>query len=132
MTQESLFHESLAESLRTAAMALGGFKKAGVLLWPELSADRAGRDLADCLQAGATRKLSLEQIELLIRRGRMAGCHAPMSYLADMADYETPVPRDPETAIEKERRELAQTLKATLAALNRLEARESRLIARAA
>jgi hypothetical protein len=122
--QVPLFVESLAEALRTAAHAIGGLKAAGVLLWPELSADRAGRDLADCLQAGATRKLSLEQIELLIRRAREQDCHAPMSYLASIADYAPPEPIDPESQIQKEKRELAEVLRGVMSRMDRLEKRE--------
>jgi hypothetical protein len=122
--QSELFHECLAEALRTAVMALGGFKKVGVTLWPELSAERAGRDLSDCLQPGATRKLSLEQIELIICRAREIQCHAPMAYLSDVADYEPPTPIDPETQVLKEKRELAELLRGVMTRMDRLEKRE--------
>ena len=123
--QQNLFHESFAESLRTAVQALGGFKKVGVMLWPELPADRAGRDLADCLQVGASRKLSLEQLEFLIVRGREVQCHAPMTYLCEVADYEQPLPRDPETFAQREKREIAAVLKTAIEKLTRLEQREA-------
>lgn len=109
MIQDALFHESFAEALRTAVMALGGFKKAGVLLWPELAADRAGRDLSDCLQDGATRKLSLEQIELLISRARAVNCHAPMVYLSDKNNYAPPAVVDPETSVQRLQREFIES-----------------------
>lgn len=49
MNQQPLFCEDIFEALRVDVMALGGAKKVGCLLWPELSADKAGEMLNNCL-----------------------------------------------------------------------------------
>lgn len=108
-TQTTLFVESIEEALRDCVNALKGPKNVGVMLWPELSADRAGRDLADCLQPDAARKLSLDQIELLIRAARAQSCHAPLTYLCQANSYAAPVAVDPETEVQRLQREFIES-----------------------
>jgi len=124
MIQAPLFHESLAEALRTSVMALGGFKRVGADLWPELPADRAGRDLTDCLSQNSARKLSLEQVEFIFRKARMVGCHAVMHYLAQTGDYESPRPTDPETEVQRLQREFVEAQRNLAKLVDRIEAKQ--------
>lgn len=123
MNQGTLFHESLSDALRTAVMALGGFKRVGAELWPSLPIERAARDLADCLTDGNPRKLDLDQIEFIVKRARRVGCHAPMHYLAVMADYEEPSPRDPESEVQRLQREFITAQQQLVKLAERIEAK---------
>lgn len=95
MHQAPLIVESLREAVDEVCRALGGHKKAGALLHPELPADQAGNWLRDCLRGDRRDKLSLEQVELLLVEGRRVGCHAGMAYLAQACGYAPPQPVEP-------------------------------------
>lgn len=91
----SEFYEDINDALRDVVRQLGGNKKVGPKLWPELLEEQAGNRLRDCLNPDRREKLSPEQVLLLMRLAREAGVHAAMSYLAFSAGYEPPRPVDP-------------------------------------
>lgn len=91
-----LFHESFTEALRECVTACGGSKKVGALLWPERDVDAAGRHLSDCLNDAKRERLSPEQVVLILRMARAAGCHAGMLFLARELGYADPQPIEPE------------------------------------
>lgn len=119
--QMPLIVEDLATALADVARAMGGLKKAGALLRPELPADQAGRWLSDCLDADRREKLSLEQFLLLLVEGRRVGCHVAMGFLCEQAGYAPPQPVDPAD----EAAELQRQFIAAVADLKRLEIRMS-------
>ena len=90
--QMSLMHESLNDALRETVQAIGGTKKVGCMLWPEMTADHASSRLRDCLNPERREKLSPEQVEMLSRMGRQVGCHAIMAHLCRTTGYAEPVP----------------------------------------
>jgi hypothetical protein len=90
------FHESINDALVSAVTALGGFKKVGPMLRPELPIDQAAGWLRDCLNPGRREKLSPEQFLLVLREARKAGCHALMNFLAFDTGYKAS-PVDPQT-----------------------------------
>lgn len=94
--QFPLFHEDLTEALRTCVQALGGPKKVGVLLRPELPADQAGRWVADCLNPDRRDQLHPNQLLLVLTEARKVGCHAAMIFIAQHAGYQDPAPLEPE------------------------------------
>lgn len=105
MQQEPLFIEDIYEAARTVAMALGGTKKTGTMLRPDLPADKAGEWLANCLNRTRPEKLDPEQLLFLSREGRRVGCHAIASFLLSDGGYAPPQPIEPEderAAIERE------------------------------
>lgn len=90
------FFESINDALNAAITALGGFKKVGPKLRPELSEDTAAQWLRDCLNAGRREKLSPEQFLLILRMAHDAGFHASMNFVAFTTGYRANAV-DPET-----------------------------------
>jgi hypothetical protein len=82
------FFEDANEALREAVRALGGNKKVGALLRPELPLEQATNWLRDCLNPDRREKLSPEQAFLLLRLAREAGYHAAMTFIAGQIGYE--------------------------------------------
>lgn len=119
--QFPLFHEDLMEALRTCVQALGGPKKVGALLRPELPADQAGRWLADCLNPDRRDQLHPNQFLLVLREARKVGCHAAMNYLAQECGYADPQPIEPDDERAALQREFVQHSKALQALASRIE-----------
>lgn len=97
MSQGKLWHETFEDALRSCVDAAGGFKKVGAAMWPALPIDQAGRRLAMSLDLDRPEKLSLSELVLLLKVGRQAGCHFPMSYLAKECGYTEPAPINPQS-----------------------------------
>jgi len=96
MSQQQLFHEDVWQALRDCVTALGGSKKVGLLLRPELDAQTAGRWLLDCLNPERKEKLGVEQVLLILRESRRINCHAGMTFICRDAGYGDPQPVEPE------------------------------------
>ena len=79
--------ESINDALQAAATALGGYKKVGPALRPELPIDQAAGWLRDCLNPARREKLAPEQVMLILRKAREAGYHAAMNYVAFDTGY---------------------------------------------
>lgn len=90
------FFESINDALQATVTALGGFKKVGPMLRPELPIDQAAGWLRDCLNPGRREKLAPEQVMLILRQARGAGYHAAMNFMAFDAGYKAQ-PIDPQT-----------------------------------
>lgn len=88
--------ETLNDALQAAVKALGGYKKVGEMLRPELLADQSGNWLRDCLNTSKRDKLGPEQALLILRKAREAGYHAAMDFVAFDTGYKA-VPVDPVT-----------------------------------
>lgn len=109
--QPALYHDTLQDALSEVVTALGGAKKIGALLWPEKSADDAGRQLRHALDPDRPEKVSLEQLALLLRLGREKGAHAGMYFLARDAVYQDPVAVEPEDERAQLMREFVEATK---------------------
>lgn len=88
--------DSINDALTSAVNALGGFKKVGPSLRPELPIDQAAGWLRDCLNPSRREKLAPEQVVLIMRLSRQAGYHAAMNFLAFDTGYKAN-PVDPES-----------------------------------
>lgn len=88
--------ENINDALQAAVTALGGYKKAGPMLRPELSIDQAAGWLRDCLNPARREKLAPEQVMLILRKAREASYHAAMNFVAFDTGYKA-VPVDPLT-----------------------------------
>lgn len=88
--------ESINDALTSTVNALGGFKKVGPALRPELPIDQAAGWLRDCLNPARREKLAPEQVLLILRMARAAGVHSAMSFLAFDTGYKA-TPVDPQT-----------------------------------
>lgn len=122
--QIPLFAEDLHEALRTLVAHLGGAKRVGSSMRPDLPGDDAGRWLSKCLDRERPEKLSLDQLLFLLRQGHDASCHVAIQFLAAEAGY-TAVPLEPAD----ERAALEREFIAAVAAQRQLLARMERLAA---
>lgn len=94
--QTNLFHDDIWQALTDCVRAMGGNKKVGALLRPEMDGQDAGKWLANCLSPNRPEKLCLEQVQWLLRESRKVGCHAGMTFLTRDAGYMDPQPVEPE------------------------------------
>lgn len=111
-----MHYETPEDALKGCVAALGGPKKAGVLLWPQLEdePDKAGRKLADHLNDERAEKLSLRQITFLFRKAKQAGFHDGMYAFNRMCGYSPSKPVD-------DAEELARKSAEALALLEQLQ-----------
>lgn len=79
--------ESINDALQAAVTALGGYKKVGPQLRPELPIDQAAGWLRDCLNPSRREKLAPEQVAFILRLSRAAGYHALMDFVAFDCGY---------------------------------------------
>lgn len=110
--QIPLFYDSYEDAIRDAVLALGGFKKAGSMLWPTLPVDDAGRRLAHCLNGEKREKLAPGELQLIRRAARQAGVHILAAYEARDAGYAEPQPIAPEDEAAQLQREFIASVKA--------------------
>jgi hypothetical protein len=117
------FFEDINDALVALVTAIGGYKKVGPLMRPELPIDQAAGWLRDCLNAQRREKLSPEQVVLLLRLGREAGYHAALNFLAFATGYKAqPVdPESQEAQLQERFIEAVQGLTAIQSQLERLQ-----------
>lgn len=120
MQQTPLWHDSLGGALWSTAEALGP-KDLAHELWPEKTPEEAAKLLSRCCDADRNEKLSPEQIELIVRRGREHGCHIVMHYLSQRAGYTEPHPVEPEDERAKLQRDFIEAQEHMQALVKRME-----------
>ena len=95
MHQEPLFLEDVNEAIKALVQALGGPKKVGLMLRPELTLDGASTWLRDCMNPDRRERLTPEQLILLMKYGRQANCNVLAAYLMGEVGYKAPEPLEP-------------------------------------
>lgn len=98
------FFEDINDAMKEAVRQMGGNKKVGPRLWPELPLEQASNKLRDCLNPDRREKLSPEQVVMILRLAREVGCHDAMGFIAFNAGYEPPrpvVPDDQEAELQR-------------------------------
>lgn len=126
MNQVTLWHEDIYEALGTDVQAAGGNKTVGHVLWPEKSPCKAADHLSNCLNRTRNEKLDPEQVILVIGLARKAGASCTMNFICTAADFEQPVPVEPEDEMARLQRdtiEMGKTLQATLTRLEEISKR---------
>lgn len=121
MDQPALFHESITDALRDIVKHLGGVKKVGSEMRPDLTIDNSGRWLSDCLNDDSREKLSPDQVLYLLKRGREIGSHEAMQFIATECGYATPQPIEPEDEKASLMRQYIETAKALGKMASRIE-----------
>lgn len=111
MDQGKLFYEDIYDAIGTTIMALGGYKKVGYMLWPNMKMESAYARLKNCLERDKPEKLAPDELATLVREGRKAGCHAIPEFMADDAGYDRPNPKEPEDQIAELQREFISAVK---------------------
>jgi len=113
------FFEDLNAALVEAVRQLGGAKKMGATMRPELPIDQAADWVRACLNRERREKFSPEQLMLILRLAREAGYHGAMSFVAFSAGY-TAQPAEPEDQAAELQREF-------ISAVDRLERLQKQL-----
>lgn len=118
--QIPLFVEDYYEAIRSTVQALGGFKRVGADLKPDLGVEAAGRWLSDCCNPEKREKLSLTELAFIRKAARKSGIHILAHFEARDAGYTEPQPLNPED-------ETAQLQREFIASVKALEAIQARL-----
>jgi len=119
--QIPLFVDDYSDAIRATVEALGGYKRVGAELRPELRVDAAGRWLADCCSPDRREKLDPDQLAFLRRAARAKGVHILATFEARDAGYADPVPVKVEDVRERLQREFVSAVKAVQDLAARLE-----------
>ena len=119
--QIPLFVEDYNEAIRATVQALGGFKRVGHELKPDLSVEAAGRWLADCCNQDKREKLSPTELAYVRRRARQAGVHILAAFEMRDSGYADPVPIEPEDERAALMREFVQASKGLDVLVTRME-----------
>lgn len=119
--QIPLFVEDYNEAIRATVQALGGFKRVGADMKPDLAADAAGRWLADCCNPDKRDNLKPTELAYLRRRARLEGVHVLASFELREAGYAPPQPITAEDEAAQLQREFVTASKAMQSLFNRME-----------
>lgn len=118
----SLIHESITDAIRDSVQAIGGNKKLGALMYPDLPVDQAAGRVRDCLNPDRREHFTPEQMMMIARLAKASGNHTIMEFLAIELGYLKPVPIDPENEIARLQREFVQATQSLHNMASRIEA----------
>jgi hypothetical protein len=121
------FFESINDALKAMVMALGGYKKVGGTLRPELPLAQAEAWVRHCLDESRREKFDPGQVMLLLRESRKAGFHAGMDFVCADAGYEKAKPADLEAQVQSIEQQLAATMERLNAQVSKLGQLKERL-----
>lgn len=97
MDQQSLWHDSPEEALRSLVDALGGPKRVGAeLMGPGKRLEEARRLVLHWCDESRPEKPGMGELLWLLARGRQEGCHTFAAFLMREAGYADPMPVEPE------------------------------------
>lgn len=119
--QEELFHEDIYAALSHVISAIGGAKHVGVELWPSLSADKAGRKVADCLNSDRAQQFHPDELVWILSEARKKGVHSAMAFITTECGYADPTPVEPEDEAAKLQREFIAAQAQMTQMLKRME-----------
>jgi hypothetical protein len=122
--QQQLFYEDVFDTVRAAIQAAGGAKVVAVTLWPHKPVVQAQRELLDCVNREAPRKLCIEEFLAILKMARAAGFHQAKHWIDEVCGYQPTPPTDPR--IERDR--LAEELARAAEAFKNLQRAAERLI----
>lgn len=121
MQQIPMFVEDYNEAIRAAVQALGGFKRVGADLRPDIAVDAAGRWLSDCINPDKREILPPSALAFIRRKAREAGCHVLTAFELQDSGYAPPQPIEPEDERAALQRQFVQAAKAMEGITQRLE-----------
>lgn len=120
--QMSLIHETVNDAIREAIHFVGGNKKVGALLYPEMPVDQAAGRVRDCLNPDRRELFSPEQVLMIARLAKAAGNNSIMEFMALELGYLKPVAVDPDDEIARLQREFVEATKSLHHMASRIEA----------
>ena len=118
--QIPLVVEDYLDAIRATVQALGGFKRIGADMRPDLGVEAAGRWLSDCCSTDRREKLDLTQVAWIRRRARQANVHILATFEMRDAGYADPLPVEPEDERAALQREFIQQTKNMEALVQRI------------
>ena len=130
--QYGLLHESLNDALREVIQAIGGTKKVGAMMFPEMPVDHAAGKVRDCTNPDRRERFTPDQVMLLVRLGRQVGCHSAMNFMARESGYADPQPIEPEDEVARLQREFLEATKTLGALAAKIESVQSASLRRVA
>jgi hypothetical protein len=133
--QFALIHDSRNDALRECVAALGGAKRVGLMMRPELAADQASQWVRDRLNPDRRELFAPDQVVWILREARQVGCHAGINHIARECGYADPQPIDPVDERASLQRAFVDSVaqqKKILERMERLESQQQRPIARVA
>lgn len=92
MNQPNLFGDTIWDSLEQLIAALGGMKRVGFSLRPDLSPDKAGQWLRDALNPEHRTGMTPDKLLELLRMAHAKGIHVGMDHICDDLGYERTKP----------------------------------------
>lgn len=120
MQQESLFHERIEDAIAAVADGIGR-KRLACELWPD-KAERDAHNLFDaCLNPERRERFSPSQLMFVAKKGRAAGLHAIVQYMARELGYTDPQPIEPEDERAKLQREFIASTRTLARMAERIE-----------
>lgn len=115
-------YEDDLDALADAVRVLGGAKKMGHSLRPDVAPDQAGAWLKDCLNRERREKLALSQVMTVLRMAHDIGYHGPLQFIVGEIGYAaTPIEPQDELAT------LQRTFNASVSMQRQLVERMERL-----
>jgi hypothetical protein len=93
MEEQSIYEDDV-DALKATVLKLGGYQKVGLKLWPDKSAQYAGRNLADCCNPNRSERLRPSQLLLVMRWAREIDCHILAEHFMAETGYSQPEPLD--------------------------------------
>lgn len=128
MSADLLLPESLDDALIVCVRAAGGSKVVGSKLWPAKLVDAAQRHLLNCLKDGRAEHLKPEEVMLIFRMAREAGCHTGMAFMAHSLGYAAPQPVEPRDEVAQLQREFIAASRAIQQLAGRIEQLQAPMI----
>lgn len=105
--------EDEQDAIRTLIQEIGGFKVVGHSLRPDLTPDRAGNWLRDCMNPERAERLQPSQLFHLLKMGREKGSHSATEFILRNIGYAvTPLePEDEKARLQREYIEAVSVLR---------------------
>lgn len=119
--QLPLIIEDYLEAIRATVQAIGGVKRIGAELKPDLAVEAAGRWLSDCCNPDRRERLSPTELAYIRRRGRETGVHILAAYEMREAGYAEPQPLEPEDERDALQRQFIRSTNEMKQILQRIE-----------
>lgn len=125
-SQQQLFYEDVFEVVRAAVQAAGGAKAVAGKLWPAKPIAQAHKELLDCLNREAPRKLCIEEFMAVMKLAHEVGFHQAKHWIDQELGYQPTAPLDP--VVERDR--LAEALERAASSFDALKQQATNLLER--
>lgn len=95
--QACLWYDSIDEAIRQDVHFLGGSKKVGAMLRPELEITKASEWLMACLNPERREKLDINQYTLIMKEAKQNGSLNALTQILRDCECADPIPLEPDS-----------------------------------